>query len=37
MKAVAVTDHGTAQAFPEMSKAGKKYGVKIIYASRAIS
>ena len=31
MKAVAVTDHGTAQAYPEMSKAGKKYGVKIIY------
>ena len=31
MKAVAVTDHGTAQSYPEMSKAGKKYGVKIIY------
>ena len=31
MDAVAVTDHGTAQAFPELSKAGKKHGVKIIY------
>ena len=31
MKAVAVTDHGTAQSYPEMSKAGKKHGVKIIY------
>ena len=30
-RAVAVTDHGTAQSFPEMSKAGKKYSVKIIY------
>ena len=30
-RAIAVTDHGTAQAFPEMSKFGKKNGVKIIY------
>ena len=31
MPAVAVTDHGNVQAFPEMWKAGKKQGVKIIY------
>lgn len=30
MPAVAVTDHGGVQAFPELWKAGKKYGVKII-------
>ena len=29
--ALAVTDHGVAQAFPDMWKAGKKHGVKIIY------
>ena len=29
--AIAVTDHGVAQAFPDMWKASKKYGVKIIY------
>ena len=29
--AIAVTDHGVAQAFPDMWKAGKKHGVKIIY------
>ena len=35
MPAVAVTDHGVAQAFPDMWKAGKKYGVKIIYGMEA--
>ena len=29
--AIAVTDHGVCQAFPDMWKAGKKHGVKIIY------
>ena len=35
MPAVAVTDHGVAQAFPDMWKAGKKHGVKIIYGLEA--
>ncbi|MBR5094447.1 MAG: PHP domain-containing protein, partial [Oscillospiraceae bacterium] len=35
MPAVAVTDHGVAQAFPDMWKAGKKHGVKIIYGMEA--
>ena len=35
MPAIAVTDHGVAQAFPDMWKAGKKYGVKIIYGMEA--
>ena len=31
MPAIAVTDHGVCQAFPDMWKAGKKKDVKIIY------
>ena len=35
MPAVAVTDHGVAQAFPDMWKHGKKNGVKVIYGLEA--
>ena len=35
MPAIAVTDHGVAQAFPDMWKAGKAAGVKIIYGLEA--
>ena len=35
MPAIAVTDHGVAQAFPDMWKEGKAAGVKIIYGLEA--
>jgi len=34
-KAIAVTDHGIVQAFPDAYEAGQKYGVKIIYGVEA--
>ena len=32
-KALAITDHGVVQAFPEAWKCGEKYGVKILYGT----
>lgn len=34
-KAIAITDHGGAQSFPEAHSAGKKAGVKILYGVEA--
>ncbi|HJB24065.1 MAG TPA: PolC-type DNA polymerase III [Candidatus Jeotgalibaca pullicola] len=34
-KAIAITDHATAQSFPDAHAAGKKHGVKILYGIEA--
>ncbi|OUM88376.1 MAG: PolC-type DNA polymerase III [Bacillus thermozeamaize] len=33
--AIAITDHGVVQSFPDAYEAGKKYGVKILYGMEA--
>ena len=34
-KAIAVTDHGNVQCYPDAAKAGKKHGIKVMYGVEA--
>ncbi|MGD9677155.1 MAG: PolC-type DNA polymerase III [Vulcanibacillus sp.] len=34
-KAIAITDHGVAQSFPEAYEAGQRFGIKIVYGLEA--
>lgn len=34
-KAIAITDHGVVQAYPEAYEAGEKHGIKVIYGMEA--
>jgi DNA polymerase-3 subunit alpha (Gram-positive type) len=34
-RAVALTDHGVVQGFPELCNAGKKHGIKVLYGVEA--
>ena len=35
MKAIAITDHGVVQSFPEAKKAADKFGIKVLYGVEA--
>ena len=35
MKAIAITDHGVVQSFPEAKKAADKFGIKVVYGVEA--
>ena len=34
-KAIAITDHGNVQCYPEAAKAAKKHGIKVLFGLEA--